>query len=171
MDKISESMLNEFADERDLTKLPEDLRFEHFACFLTVSKHYSKTFETEDLLMGKGHRMEPYYAAAYALYRLEHLFRNRLIDAKYKPARFHILLASRLLTTSQQVPLPNSKEMEKYCKPIMDTLWDQHDGQGLLFDAVDIIDEVAAGDFDRDKIRTESFTKSVQSKFGGKGKL
>src|ERR1700759_3427999 len=53
MDKISESMLNEFAAERDLSKLPEDTRFEHFACFLTVSKHYSKTFNTDDLLMGK----------------------------------------------------------------------------------------------------------------------
>jgi len=121
-------------------------------------------------IFGKGHRMEPYYTAALAFYRLEFMFRNRIVDAKYKPARFHILLASRLIKSTQPVPLSNSREMEKYCRPIMETLWDQKDGHELLTKAVEVIEEVAAGNFDRDKIRTDAFTKAVLSKFKDGGK-
>ena len=38
------------------------------------------------------HRLEPYYVAAYTLYKLEYLFRNSRLAAAYKPARFHFCL-------------------------------------------------------------------------------
>lgn len=110
-------------------------------------------------IFGKGHRMEPYYTAAFALYKLEYLFRNNKLEAQYKPARFHILHAARLLAAAEQMPPMNSHDMEKYCKPIMDLLWEKADD--LLYTAVGVVDQVAAGDFDRDKIRTEAFTKNV----------
>src|SRR5437588_11392123 len=75
-------------------------------------------------IFGKGHRMEPYYTAAFALYKLEYLFRNGRLEAKYKPAGFHILLAARILATSDALPLMNYREIEKYCKPLMDILWE-----------------------------------------------
>src|ERR1039458_8960184 len=44
---------------------------------------------------------------------------------KYKPARFHILLAVHLLANPEQLPkYMNSRDMEVYCKPIQDLLWD-----------------------------------------------
>jgi len=55
----------------------------------------------------------------------------------------------------------NSREMEKYCKPLMELLWDSAKADDLLAQAVKVVDDVAAGSFDRDKIRTEAFTKSV----------
>jgi hypothetical protein len=113
-------------------------------------------------IFGKGHRKEPYYTASLALWRLEYLFRNSRLDAKYKPARFHILLAVRLLA-KPGVPLPqmNSREMEKYCSTLMETLWDSDRADDLITRAAAIVDKAAAGDFDRDKIRTEPFTKRV----------
>ena len=42
-------------------------------------------------IFGKNHRLEPYYVAALAHYRLEFLFRNRTMDSKYKAARYHLL--------------------------------------------------------------------------------
>jgi hypothetical protein len=105
--------------------------------------------------------MEPYYTAAYALYKLEYLFRNAKLEAKYKPTRFHILLAARRLAAADALPAMSSNEMEKYCKPLMNTLWDSTTADELLASAVKVVDDVAAGEFDRDKIRTESFTKNV----------
>src|SRR4051794_19290762 len=52
MDRVSESLLNEFSTERGLTHLPEDKRFENFVTFITVGRHYSETFDTEELLVG-----------------------------------------------------------------------------------------------------------------------
>jgi hypothetical protein len=70
-------------------------------------------------IFGKGHRMEPYYTAAFTLCRLEYLFRNGRLEAKYKPARFHILLAVRLLANPESLPrFMNSRDVEDYCKPI-----------------------------------------------------
>lgn len=112
-------------------------------------------------IFGKGHRMEPYYVAAYALYRLEYLFRNGKLDPKYKPARFHILLALRMLANSGKVPQWNSHDMEKFCKPIMEILWDLPKADELLFKAAEIVETAAASNFDRDNIRSEPFTAKV----------
>jgi hypothetical protein len=112
-------------------------------------------------IFGKGHKKEPYYTASLALWRLEYLFRNGKLDAQYKPARFHILLAARLLAKPDPLPPMNSREMEKYCTGIMEMLWDANQADELLGRAAAIVDKVAASDFDRDKIRTEPFTKRV----------
>jgi len=112
-------------------------------------------------IFGKGDRLEPYYTAAFALYRLEYLFRNGKLDAKYKAARFHILMATRLLGGEGDLPRMNSYAMEAYCKKIMDILWDANAADELLIKAVAVVDTVAKDNFDRDNIRTEPFTKSV----------
>ena len=113
-------------------------------------------------IFAKGHRMEPYYTSALTLYKLEYPFRNQRLGPKYKPARFHILLAARLLANPQQVlPRMNSHEMETYCKNLMDILWDSSKSDELIIQAAQVVDEAAAGDFQRDNIRTEPFTQRV----------
>src|SRR5271157_3010575 len=52
MDRVSEQLLSEFSNERGIAQLDEDKRFEHFVCFITVGRHYSETFDTEDILVG-----------------------------------------------------------------------------------------------------------------------
>lgn len=74
-------------------------------------------------IFNKEHRLEPYYVSAYAHYRLEYLFRNQTINAELKPARYHILLAFRILTQPENPPAMNSHQMERYCRAIMDVLW------------------------------------------------
>jgi AIPR protein len=113
-------------------------------------------------IFGKGHRMEPYYTAAFALYKLEYLFRSGKLERKYKPARFHILLAARLLCNP--VPLPrfmNSREMEDYCKPLLAVLSDPAKSDELLVRAAGVVDAATGGNFNRDSIRTERTTKNV----------
>jgi hypothetical protein len=109
----------------------------------------------------KGHRKEAYYTAAFALYKLEYFFRTQRLEAKYKAARFHILLAARLLANPSALPRMNSHEMEPFCKKIMGTLWDSAKCDELIVRAAKIVDEAAAGNFHRDNIRTEPFTQKV----------
>jgi hypothetical protein len=45
-------------------------------------------------------KLEPYYVAAFALYRIEQFFRSGKLEVKYKPARYQILLAARLTMNS-----------------------------------------------------------------------
>lgn len=117
-----------------------------------------------DGIFDDGHRMEPYYTAAFTLYKLEYLFKKKQLDRKYKPARFHILLAARLLAgPGIALPRMNSHEMGRYCQAITEQLWSPELAEIIINSAAEIIDIVAAGDFHRDNIRTEAFTKKLLS--------
>jgi hypothetical protein len=112
-------------------------------------------------IFGPGHHLEPYYAAALAQYRLEFLFRSQSLDSKYKPARYHILLASRILLEPANPPLPNSHEMRKYAERLMDKFWDATEADRVFQRAARIVDKVAEGNFHRDRIRTQPFTDKL----------
>jgi hypothetical protein len=107
------------------------------------------------------HRLEPYYLAALALYRLEYFFRNQSLDARYKPARYHILYASRLLAAPSPLPRGNANEMERFCQPLIERFWDVGQSENLFRRAVASVDTVAKGNFDRDHIRTQPFTEAL----------
>lgn len=112
-------------------------------------------------IFGESHIFEPYYVAAFAAYKLEFLFRNQRLDAKYKPARYHILLAARLLADPAPLARMNSHEMERYCKRLCEILWDIQKADKMFNAAVGAIDAVAEGEFQRDNIRTTTFTEKV----------
>ncbi len=136
------------------------------AMFLEEPHRTTKNYASLQALVGtrifaQGQRMEPYYTAAYALYKLEYSFRNGKIESKYKAARFHILLVARYLANPSRPPRDNANEMEKFCKSINDILWDPIASELLIAKAASIIAKVSLGKFDRDNFRTEAFTKSV----------
>jgi hypothetical protein len=106
-------------------------------------------------------RLEPYYVSALALYRLEYLFRNQLLDSKFKPARFQIILALRLQLTGSQLPRMNAREMERYCTPLMQTLWDPGHSETAFAEAAKVVDTVAKGNFDSDSLRVQPFTEKL----------
>ncbi len=54
MDRITKSLLDEFSKEYELGKLEESVAFEHFTSFLSISKHYAESFDTEDVVIGGG---------------------------------------------------------------------------------------------------------------------
>jgi hypothetical protein len=112
-------------------------------------------------IFARGHRMEPYYVAALALYKLEFLFRNFKLEPKYKPARYHILLAMRLLIAGYTMPAVGANAMESYCQKIADVLQDANKSEEIVLKAAQIVEEAAAGNLNRDNIRTEPFTKAV----------
>jgi hypothetical protein len=113
-------------------------------------------------IFGPSHRLEPYYAAAFAAYRLEYLFRNQILDAKYKPARYHILLAARILLEPTNPPAANSHEMRKYAERVSTTLWDAQKAESLFHRAAAVVDTTASGNFNRDHIRTQPFTDTLK---------
>jgi len=115
-----------------------------------------------DSIFGSDHRLHAYYAAAVAHYRLEYLFRNQFLDAKYKPARYHILLALRIMAVPQKPAKPNSHEMDRYADKLLTILWDTTAAETAFRGAAEVVDQVANGNFHRDHIRTQPFTDSLK---------
>ena len=110
------------------------------------------------------HKLEPYYAAAYAHYRLDFLFRNQTIPADLKAARYHLLMASRLIHSTAVLPPMNSNEMVRWCEGYCEALWDEAQSITLFERAAETVRVVAAGDLHRDNIRTEPFTEALKTK-------
>jgi hypothetical protein len=109
-------------------------------------------------------KLEPYYVAAFALYRLEQLFRAKKIETKYKAARFQILLVVRYLLDDKPFPPMNSHEMAKRCAQMIAQLQNDDEIENPFTKATDIVDEVAGG-WNRDSIRTEPITKAIIDRF------
>jgi hypothetical protein len=107
-------------------------------------------------------RMEPYYTSAFALYRLEFLFRNQLLDPRYKTARYQLLLCFKLLLPLGAMPKMNAREMRGYCERMLVVLYNIEKSQQLFNLATKIVDEVAEGNLNRDHIRTQPFTESLK---------
>jgi hypothetical protein len=83
-------------------------------------------------IFNKEHRLEPYYVAAFAYYRLEFLFRNQLLHADLKPSRYHLLLAYRILVSDEALPPMNSHEMGRLCNVLMNHLWNDDDSRTVF---------------------------------------
>jgi hypothetical protein len=145
---------------------PANLIRAYAAMFLAEPHRTTRTYRTLLANVGKeifgpGHQLEPYYAAASALYRLEFLFRNQALEAKFKPARYHILLATRLLVDPADPPRPNSNDAKRFGDRIGAALSDSAAADALLRRAAAAVDRVATGNFDRDSIRTEGTTQRL----------
>lgn len=54
MDMITAGLLAEFTKEFQIAKLPEDKRFEHFAGFVVLKRHYSETLDPGNIVTGAG---------------------------------------------------------------------------------------------------------------------
>lgn len=113
-------------------------------------------------IFGSEHRLAQYYFAASVWYRLEFMFRNGLLEPKYKLARYHVLLAARLLLADAPPPPPNSREIDRYCEPMTAAVWDTELADDLFGRAAAIVDAAAEGNFDRDHIRTQPFTEELK---------
>ena len=107
--------------------------------------------------------MEPYYVSALAQYKLEFLFRNGHLEIKYRPARYHMLFALRILIAGIDRPQMTAYKMEAYCNKISSALSDQITSDKYIAAAAQIIDTASQGGaLNRDSIRTEPFTNAVR---------
>ena len=134
--------------------------------FLNEPHRTTKNYKSVKAKLGrdifaKNQRAEPYYAAALALYRVEAAFKGKRISANLKPARFQILVAARILTAGYTMPLFTANKMEHYCDNIVSALKDATAAEAAIQNAVQVVDGATGGNYDRDNIRTESFTDNV----------
>ncbi|NYF14885.1 hypothetical protein HDC34_003220 [Pseudoclavibacter sp. JAI123] len=108
------------------------------------------------------HKLDPYYAAAYAYYRLEYLFRNGLIPVSYKPARYHLLMTYKNLVCAPDMPAFTANKIVSYSRTLTDSLWDESKSLAGFERACRVVDE-ALGEtpLTNDAVKTRQFTERV----------
>lgn len=116
-------------------------------------------------IFNDAHKLEPYYASAYAYYKLEYLFRNTLLPVYYKPARFHLLMALRYVLGGEDMPGMSSNKMTTFANDIAETLWSDDEAVKAFTSAIEIVDSALdGGALTRDTVKTQSFTDAVEAR-------
>ena len=83
-------------------------------------------------IFASGHEVHSYYTAAYTAYRLEFMFRNRRIDPQWKPFRFQLLMAARLILEQSLALDSNKKRSQAYCNSIDSEMADPDEAQKIF---------------------------------------
>jgi hypothetical protein len=73
-----------------------------------------------------------YYTAAATLYRIEWLLRNKRIDKKYAPARYHLLAAVRLQEMGTGPADHSPRNAEQKCARLLRDVWDPNASERLF---------------------------------------
>jgi AIPR protein len=144
---------------------PQNL-IKSFAAMILEEPHVAaKSYKALRTRVGKeffleSDKRDPYFLSALAAYRLEVQLRTKPLRA-YKSARYHMLLAMRLLMDPLPTSHMNSRDMEKRCVAMIDILSDDAKASELIKKAKAIIDKVSGGDLSRDNVRTVTTTDSI----------
>lgn len=83
-------------------------------------------------IFAPGHEVHSYYTAAYIAYRLEFLFRNRRMGAEWKPFRFQLGMAARLILELRLKLDPKKKRSKAYCSAIDAAMLDPDSAQAVF---------------------------------------
>jgi len=109
-----------------------------------VTKYYSQLEpEVGKTIFNPKHDLYVYYAAAYAAFRLESLFRNKRLKAEFKPCRQHLLMGFKYATLGEQIN-PSDKLAEKKLTPILAILADQARSAEIFSRLIDVAAELQA---------------------------
>jgi hypothetical protein len=114
-------------------------------------------------IFAQPHKLEPYYVAALASYRLEYLFRNQFLESSLRAARYELLLAVRLILAPSPLPKMNSNEMQRLCEQIIEQLWNTTESDSLFRQAAKLVLKAANNDLDDASLRTEPFTEQLKA--------
>jgi hypothetical protein len=82
-----------------------------------------------------------YYTAAYLSYRLEFLFRNRRMGSEWKPFRFQLLMASRLIIERALKLDAKKRRTQAYCNEIDKLMYDAEGAQAIFERAASLIEK------------------------------
>lgn len=158
--------------EKTRVIVPQNVIRAFASMFLAEPHRTARSYNLLDAQVGaaifaEGHKLDPYYTSAFALYKLEYMFRNQRLDRGYRNARFQMLLAARLLYNREPLPRINSKDMEKYCTGMNSVLWNAEAADRLFIRAAGAVHKASEGNLERDNIHTQPFTEKLVEQIRG----
>lgn len=90
------------------------------------------------------HEVHSYYTAAYVAYRLEFMFRSRRVVPEWKPFRFQLIMAARLILERLLGLDPGKKRSAAYCAQIDNIMADPDKAQSVFEHGISAIREAIA---------------------------
>lgn len=89
-----------------------------------ASRFFGKLMSSVEGIFNEQHILLPYYTSAYTLYKIDYLFRNKLIDIRYRKFKYFILMLIKYDLSTEKIPELNSNKMDKLCENILKVIND-----------------------------------------------
>ncbi len=121
----------------------------------SVHRYYGELLRSNsNRVFQDNHKLAMYYTSAWTLHRIENAFRKHEIDWKWRLYKYHLAYMVRLficrLMKIQQMPWPNSREMDDLCNKIMLAVSNERTMAAMLRQFVPILDKVETSMKSRD---------------------
>lgn len=111
----------------------------------SMMRYYGELLKkNKDRLFQPDHKLIAYYTAAKTLHGVDRAMANGIVDMKkWKLYRYHILLIVQTIMSERKgvkaIPRPNSREMERLCKNILDVVDNERMFTAVLHISEDIL--------------------------------
>jgi len=127
-----------------------------------ASRYYGTLLsDIESQIFREDHHPIAYYLSSYALFLVEAMLRRHEIDNRYRPFKYHLLNAIRLVAAGPETPSMSANKFEKYCEVIRDALWDETRGPEIVGEACSCLDIAVSGNYDRDFAKSTAITQLI----------
>ena len=127
-----------------------------------ASRYYGRLLKSIDGIFNEEHKPLPYYTCAYLLYKLEYLFRNKMLPAEYRKFRYHILMMIKYDFSVGKVPELNANKMENLCEKILECANDNNDLQKEVEKMIVIIDKYITDASDTESTKSVSLVEQLR---------
>lgn len=127
-----------------------------------ASRYYGRLLKSVDGIFNEEHKLSPYYTCAYLLYKLEYLFRNKLLPAQYRKFRYHILMLIKYDFSDGKVPNLNSNKIENMCKKILECANDNVELQNEVERMIAIINKHITDASDTESTKSASLIEELK---------
>lgn len=127
-----------------------------------ASRYYGRLLKSVDGIFNEEHKLSLYYTCAYLLYKLEYLFRNKLLPAQYRKFRYHILMLIKYDFSDGKVPNLNSNKMENVCKKILECANDNVELQNEVERMIAIINKHITDASDTESTKSASLIEELK---------
>ncbi len=131
-----------------------------------ASRYYGRLLSSIDGVFNDNHQLLPYYTSAYTLFRLDYLFRNKLLPKEYKKFRYFILMMIKYDLAKEKVPEMNANKMNNLCESILKMVNDNgtliQEGEKLI----KLIDKYVPDRTNTDSTKSANLVESLISEFG-----
>lgn len=128
-----------------------------------ASRYYGRLLKSVDGIFNEEHKLSPYYTCAYLLYKLEYLFRNKLLPAQYRKFRYHILMLIKYDFSEDKIPNLNSNKMEILCNKILECANDNAKLQNEVEKIIVIINKHISDASDTESTKSASLVDELRA--------
>lgn len=106
-----------------------------------ASRYYGRLLNKLKDIFSDKHKLIPYYTCAYTLYRLEYMFRNKMVKTQYRKFRYHILMMLKYSIAGGAIPKMGENKMEVFCEKILQVVDDNSRLEKEVEKVIQLIDE------------------------------